>query len=57
MIYGTTIWIAEKLKSEDGGYARGVWTSTRFFYPTKVYPPMTPHDLAGFSSGETEDAA
>nr|WP_249731297.1 conjugal transfer protein TraD [Chelatococcus sp. HY11] len=33
MIYGTMIWIAEKLKSEDGGYAPGVWTSTRFFYP------------------------
>ena len=27
------------------------------FTPTKVYPPMTPRDLAGFASGETGDAA
>ena len=27
------------------------------FTPTKVYPPMTPRDLAGFSSGVTGDAA
>ena len=27
------------------------------FTPTKVYPPMTPGDLAGFASGETGDAA
>ena len=26
MIYGAMIWIAEKLKSEDGEHARGVWT-------------------------------
>lgn len=25
-IYGALIWIAEKLKSEDGEHARGVWT-------------------------------
>jgi len=28
-----------------------------FFTPTKVYPPMTPRDLAEFASGETGDAA
>lgn len=28
-----------------------------FFPPTKVYPPMTPRDLAEFASGETGDAA
>ena len=27
------------------------------FTPAKVYPPMTPRDLAGFASGETGDAA
>jgi hypothetical protein len=27
------------------------------FTPTKVYPPMTPRDLAGFASGETGHAA
>ena len=27
------------------------------FPPTKVYPPMTPRDLAEFASGETGDAA
>jgi len=27
------------------------------FTPTKVYPPMTPRDLAGFASGVTGDAA
>lgn len=27
------------------------------FTPTKVYPPMTPRDLAGFANGETGDAA
>jgi hypothetical protein len=27
------------------------------FTPIKVYPPMTPCDLAGFASGETGDAA
>ena len=27
------------------------------FTPTKVYPPMTPRELAGFASGETGDAA
>ena len=27
------------------------------FTPTKVYPPMTLCDLAGFASGETGDAA
>lgn len=27
------------------------------FTPTKVYPPMTPRDLAGFGSGVTGDAA
>jgi len=27
------------------------------FTPIKVYPPMTPRDLAGFSTGETGDAA
>ena len=26
MIYGAMIWIAEKLNSEDGEHARGVWT-------------------------------
>jgi hypothetical protein len=26
MIYGAMIWMAEKLKSEDGEHARGVWT-------------------------------
>jgi hypothetical protein len=26
MIYGAMIWMAEKLKSEDGERARGVWT-------------------------------
>src|SRR5690606_3580490 len=26
MIYGAMIWIAEKLRSEDGEHARGVWT-------------------------------
>ena len=26
MIYGAMIWVAEKLKSEDGEHARGVWT-------------------------------
>ena len=26
MIYGAMIWIADKLKSEDGEHARGVWT-------------------------------
>ena len=26
MIYGAMLWIAEKLKSEDSEYARGVWT-------------------------------
>lgn len=26
MIYGAMIWMAEKLKSEDGANARGVWT-------------------------------
>lgn len=26
MIFGAMIWIAEKLKSEDGERARGVWT-------------------------------
>lgn len=25
MIYGAMIWIAEKLNSEDGEHARGVW--------------------------------
>jgi hypothetical protein len=28
MIYGAMIWIAEKLKSEDGERARGVWDKT-----------------------------
>lgn len=27
------------------------------FTPTKVYPPVTPHDLAGFASGKTGGAA
>lgn len=27
------------------------------FTPTNVYPPMTPHDLAGLVSGQTGDAA
>ena len=27
------------------------------FTPKKVYPPMTPRDLAGFANGETGDAA
>ncbi len=26
MIYGALLWMAEKLKSEDGERARGVWT-------------------------------
>lgn len=26
MIYGAMIWMAEKLKSEDGEHVRGVWT-------------------------------
>ena len=26
MIYGAMVWMAEKLKSEDGEHARGVWT-------------------------------
>ncbi len=26
MIYGAMIWIAEKLSSEDGEHARGIWT-------------------------------
>ncbi|HML91731.1 conjugal transfer protein TraD [Methyloceanibacter sp.] len=26
MIYGALIWIADKLNSEDGEHARGVWT-------------------------------
>lgn len=26
MIYGAMIWTAEKLKSEGGQHARGVWT-------------------------------
>ena len=26
MIYGAMIWMAEKLNSEDGEHARGVWT-------------------------------
>jgi hypothetical protein len=26
IIYGAMIWIAEKLNSEDGEHARGVWT-------------------------------
>ncbi|MFA5490818.1 MAG: conjugal transfer protein TraD [Candidimonas sp.] len=26
MIYGAMIWMAEKLKSEGGEHARGVWT-------------------------------
>jgi len=26
MIFGAIIWIAEKLNSEDGEHARGVWT-------------------------------
>ena len=26
LIYGALLWMADKLKSEDGGHARGVWT-------------------------------
>ncbi|WP_095200248.1 conjugal transfer protein TraD [Mesorhizobium carmichaelinearum] len=26
MVYGALLWIAEKLKSEDGAHARGLWT-------------------------------
>ncbi|TWG99371.1 conjugative transfer protein TraD [Mesorhizobium sp. J18] len=36
MIYGAMIWMAEKLKSEDGEHARGVWTKLGRWRSTQI---------------------
>ncbi|WP_319798244.1 conjugal transfer protein TraD [Nitrobacter sp.] len=43
MIYGAMIWMADKLQSEDGEHARGVWTKLGKM-AFEAERPADPHD-------------